>query len=602
MAPEARTLTPGELLPILGDVFRGHQTGTLVLQKGPTSKFLYAEEGQFIFAASNAAEDKFTEILIEKGKLTADQLAMAMEKKGNRTIGRTLVELGFLGSTDLLEALVEQMRRIAVSAANWEEGQAIFKPGVLPPNLAKLPVVTPRFILDVALSVEDRAWAARVLGDLEHIPSLTPEGQASMPALRLSEAERKVLAAVNGRSSAREVADAAGADPFTAARLLIGLSALGFLEIAPAEEPTKAEEPRIDLNFLDIATPEAPEVPGPTPSTLPPSPAAPAPLPFEAPAPAAKKEEAEEPSREGEEEALPSSLPGMSPPPPPIRVAESRPPRPPAPSFRPIRVDAGISRPELLFPEGQPDGETEPHEAPKGRPRASGRLRRLLLGAAAALAVLSVGAFSLWYFFLKPSSYVPLEPAAPAVRRPRPAAPAPSPEPEAPAPVPSPPAPAAEAPPVQPAPEPQSPTPSPAAPVPHAPPPAEASPAPPAATAPPAPAPAPVAGDAEARRLLQAGRYAEAARAFSGALRGRTAAFTVDVEVACQPETIAKGLQAAGGDERFMVLPYDLKGRSCFRVIWGLYPDRPSAEAALAELPAFFKQNASPRVAAWKRP
>jgi hypothetical protein len=101
---------------------------------------------------------------------------------------------------------------------------------------------------------------------------------------------------------------------------------------------------------------------------------------------------------------------------------------------------------------------------------------------------------------------------------------------------------------------------------------------------------------------LQAGRYAEAARAFSGALRGRTAAFTVDVEVACQPETIAKGLQAAGGDERFMVLPYDLKGRSCFRVIWGLYPDRTSAEAALAEIPAFFKQNASPRVAAWKRP
>ncbi|MGC8764239.1 MAG: DUF4388 domain-containing protein, partial [Acidobacteriota bacterium] len=262
MALEARALTPGELLPILGEIHRGHQTGTLVLQRAQTSKFLYAEEGQFIFAASNAAEDKFTEILIEKGKLTADQLAMATEKKGNRTIGRTLVELGFLGSTDLLEALVEQMRRIAVSAANWEEGQAVFKPGVLPPNLAKLPVVTPRFILDVALSVEDRSWAARVLRDLELVPALTPEGRASLPALRLTEAENKILSAVNGTSTAREVAEAAGADPFTAARLLIGLLALGCLEVAPALETPKAEEPRIDLNFLDIASPEAPEVPG----------------------------------------------------------------------------------------------------------------------------------------------------------------------------------------------------------------------------------------------------------------------------------------------------------------------------------------------------
>jgi hypothetical protein len=85
-------------------------------------------------------------------------------------------------------------------------------------------------------------------------------------------------------------------------------------------------------------------------------------------------------------------------------------------------------------------------------------------------------------------------------------------------------------------------------------------------------------------------------------LRNETSPFTIDVEVACQPETLVKGLTAAGGDPRFMVLPYDLKGRDCYRVIWGLYPDRSSAETALASLPDFFKQHASPRVASWKRP
>ncbi|MEW6757435.1 MAG: hypothetical protein AB1347_04375, partial [Acidobacteriota bacterium] len=132
---------------------------------------------------------------------------------------------------------------------------------------------------------------------------------------------------------------------------------------------------------------------------------------------------------------------------------------------------------------------------------------------------------------------------------------------------------------------------------------------PPALTAtPPLPAagapPLPPASDkgGSARELLAAGRFPEAARAYAAALRNETSPFTIDVEVACQPETLVKGLTAAGGDSRFMVLPYNLKGRDCYRVIWGLYPDRSSAETALASLPDFFKQHASPRVASWKRP
>ena len=76
--------------------------------------------------------------------------------------------------------------------------------------------------------------------------------------------------------------------------------------------------------------------------------------------------------------------------------------------------------------------------------------------------------------------------------------------------------------------------------------------------------------------------------------------FTINVEVACQTETVAKGLAAAGSSPEYIILPYDLKGRSCFRVIWGHYADRASAEKALKELPAFFKQGATPQVAPWK--
>ncbi|MEW5765437.1 MAG: DUF4388 domain-containing protein, partial [Acidobacteriota bacterium] len=401
MAPQPRELRKGELLTILGEIVQNQDTGTLVLQRDQLSKFLYAQDGQLIFAASNASEDKFTEILIEQGKLTPDQLALAMDKKGNRTIGRTLVELGFLASSDLLDALVDQMRRIAVSAANWDRGHAVFKPGVLPPNLAKLPVSTPRFVLDTALAVEDREWAVEALGGMERPLSLTAAGRTAAPSLPLSAAERTVLEAVDGSRNARQIAEASGADPFFASRLLIGLTRLGLLDIQSAapEAAATEEDPRFDLNFLDIQAPSAPPVPGPTPSS---------PVPEAVPTPPPPPEDASS-------GAVSPSLP------PPIRVESGPVAHRPAPPFRPIRIDTAPPKFEPLFPEDEPvpppPSESSSDAGGSSDLPATRPFKRWLLYGAAASAVAILSLAAVWYFFLRPSDYVPLTPA--------PAAPAP---------------------------------------------------------------------------------------------------------------------------------------------------------------------------------
>ena len=79
MVQGSRTFRQGELLAVLGDIYRDKGTGTLVLQNGQTNKFLYAQEGEFIFAASNAPEDKFTQILVERGRLTPEQLDVDLQ-------------------------------------------------------------------------------------------------------------------------------------------------------------------------------------------------------------------------------------------------------------------------------------------------------------------------------------------------------------------------------------------------------------------------------------------------------------------------------------------------------------------------------------------
>jgi septal ring-binding cell division protein DamX len=601
MVQAARSLKVGELLAILGEIYQGKETGTLVLQRGEVSKFLYAQEGQIIFAASNAPEDKFTQILLDKGKLSEEQLALATEKKEGRTIGRTLVELGFLASEDLLDALVEQMRRVASSAAAWESGTSVFKPGVLPPNLARLPVSTPRFIVDTALSIPSREWVSQGLGQLSSALLMSPAEREAAAVILPTPAELHILEQVDGRRSAREVCDAANVDLFTGARFLMGLTCLGLLHIQPAMAPTpKGPSPveTMDLSFLESmdegAFVEPPKEPVKKPVHPPAQPAEgkarlSQPLPFEpSPPPAEPAPRQEEPL------AVPAPPAEMEPQAatdwavPPLQSAGKA---TPPPSMDPLIFAA----------------------APKRR-----RSRRWPWIAAAVVLLLLAGASAWYYFVSSGAEYVPMQPeVSPAkARRPQPPTPPPSSLSRTAVPAPggsSGPS-SAKIPVAAPAKQTASaPIPSkttgaaprmtPQAQSPNAAPVVPAAPSPPLKPNPPAektalPVSSP-AGLQQARNLLEEGRYPEAAQAFRRALGAVQGGYTIQVEVACQPETIQKGLAAAGSSDNYRILPYDLHGRSCYQVIWGHYADRESADAALKAMPSFFLQASSPRVAPW---
>jgi septal ring-binding cell division protein DamX len=101
----------------------------------------------------------------------------------------------------------------------------------------------------------------------------------------------------------------------------------------------------------------------------------------------------------------------------------------------------------------------------------------------------------------------------------------------------------------------------------------------------------------EGRTLLRQGSFPEAARSFAAALApGARGRFSHQLLTACAPDTIAKAVQAVTADELF-ILPVTFQGRSCYRLCWGVYDSRPAAEAALASVPAYFRQGGtSPRL------
>src|SRR5204862_1202611 len=97
-----------------------------------------------------------------------------------------------------------------------------------------------------------------------------------------------------------------------------------------------------------------------------------------------------------------------------------------------------------------------------------------------------------------------------------------------------------------------------------------------------------------ARSEIAAGHYREAAESFrkaAGAGRG----YALQLEIACQDSSIREGAGHAGSGGEYFVLPFTLKGRQCYRVLWGVYPDAAAARRAEASVPAFFRSQSGGR-------
>ncbi len=114
---------------VLMDISASRKTGTLHLKNWPAEKHLHIKKGLVIFATSNLEEDCLGVYLLREKKITVGQFyesVKLIEKTGKRH-GAILVELGYLTSEDLKEAVKKQVEEIALGIFEWEDGYIFFE-------------------------------------------------------------------------------------------------------------------------------------------------------------------------------------------------------------------------------------------------------------------------------------------------------------------------------------------------------------------------------------------------------------------------------------------------------------------------------------------
>ncbi|HLP31405.1 MAG TPA: DUF4388 domain-containing protein [Geothrix sp.] len=525
-------------LLVLKDLFARHRaraTGLWRLGQEP-GRTIYLESGDVVFAVSTHPLDRLTHLLVERGKITQAQLDYAMANLNPAmSIGKNLIEMGFITQRDLLDVARAQVERVVWASLAAPEGTPTFEAKDLDATTVRLPFDTAAMLLAGVLGLKDRERVLEELGPLNQVVVL--EGRRHQD-LALPPDLMRLPILLDGSRTLLELSREAGVEPFRLGAFVLFLREMGWARLH--------ELPPLDRHALELAL----DTPEPVLSqTLPdPAPAPQTPLFAEIHAsqlPTTNLDHLSEALDQlGADDEV--ELDDPFPPEPDPRVAGE-------PAL-PIHHQAAEGSTERL----------EPPTAPES-PASSSRRPAILLSV---LILLALGWFGMTRYRRPPASKVTTTPEAAKPDAPKPDTPkgdAPKPAPEAPK--------------VE-APKPEPPAPEPArAPEPA---PVKAAPAKPEVTA--------VPSKAERLQAITQGNWKLAlaqGAAQRKALQGR---WSLRLEIACQGSTVqhAADLMKAQDPDLFLVPMAMRDGRTCYQVFVGSFGSEAAAKAAAKRLPAPF--------------
>jgi len=541
-------------LPALKDLFARHRARTTGHWKlgQELSRTVFMESGDIVFATSTHPLDRLTHLLVERGKITQAQLDYAMTSLNPAmSIGKNLIEMGFITQRDLLDVARAQVERVVWASMATTDQTPAFEEKDLDATTVRLPFDTTAMLLSGVLNLVDRERVLEELGPLNQVVVL--EGRRHQE-LTLPPDLAKLPGLLDGSRTLMELSRETAVEPFRLGAFILFLREMGWARLH--------ELPPLDRRALELAL-EPPEPAATTPSLPEPAPEAPPSLFAEIHAsqhPTTNLEHLSEALDQlGPEDELEDPFPPL-----PEPLPEPLPPPEPALAIR-----------------HEAEGSTEaPEPTPPAEPTKP--VSRLPLYLLAGL-VLVGGAWFGISRYRRTHIQAPL-----ATKTPEPSLPAKPPMPKA-VPVTEPaPTPVTEAPKPTGVPEPEKKLekqPESKPPVAEA---TKATPPPPAA-AKPEPAPSSHTKADRLQVILQGDlkRALTQGAAQRKAIHGK---WTLRLEIACQGETVqhAAGLLKTQDPDLFVVPITMRNGRTCYQVFLGAFGSEAAAKAAAKKLPSPF--------------
>jgi tetratricopeptide (TPR) repeat protein len=245
------SLKEASLPDVIQLLFLGRRTGCLALADQHNFGTIYLDEGQIVYASIVNRRDRLGDILLRKGRISADQLKKAIETQNDdrqHKLGEILVGLGILRRAELEEYMRLQIEEAVYYLFTWTSGTFNFEAGVRPEREDFLVRISPEaLLLEGARRVDEWSLIEKKIPSFDLIFSVD-HPHISQSAPTLSGEQQRLLPLIDGTRDVGQLIDESGMVEFEVGKALYGLITAGFAHrvgTSTAAAP-KVNESRVD--------------------------------------------------------------------------------------------------------------------------------------------------------------------------------------------------------------------------------------------------------------------------------------------------------------------------------------------------------------------
>lgn len=237
-----KTMLPGDLLQWLS---LGQKTGTLVVASKSVEKKIFFKQGRVISSASNDPRDYLGQFLISHGFISEQELMKAMEvqQQSGILLGKILVMIDVIPEPDLLRLMRLKAEEEIYDIFLWREGEFHFLDDELPTmEMIPLQVDVTGIIMEGTRRVDE--WL-RIREVIPH-DVLIPIVAKTIPPADLSDVERTIVNAIDGKRTIAEIELEARASLFVVCSTLNQLARDGFIRMTEPGSPVAPDKAPFD--------------------------------------------------------------------------------------------------------------------------------------------------------------------------------------------------------------------------------------------------------------------------------------------------------------------------------------------------------------------
>jgi tetratricopeptide (TPR) repeat protein len=245
------SLKEASLPDVIQLLFLGRRTGCLALADQHNFGTIYLDEGQIVYASIVNRRDRLGDILLRKGRISAEQLQKAIDAQDDdrqHKMGEILVNLGTLTRTELEDYMRLQIEEAVYYLFTWTSGTFNFEAGVRPEREDFLVRISPEaLLLEGARRVDEWSLIEKKIPSFDLIFSVDQQ-HISQSAPTLSAEQQRLLPLIDGSRDVRHLIEESGLVEFEVGKALFGLITAGFAHRVGTSSATapKVNDSRVD--------------------------------------------------------------------------------------------------------------------------------------------------------------------------------------------------------------------------------------------------------------------------------------------------------------------------------------------------------------------